>query len=333
MTDILIQFKNTKIAEITNNYKLNVQSLIKYYSSLINNISKSRYTLSYKRNAINNLNKIINNKLNALEKKLDIDILNIKNLSYNKITPGQNKNALLIGINYTGTQYELNGCINDANSIYLLLNSLNFQNIQILTDNTSIKPTRDNIISNFTNLLSNANSGDVIFFSYSGHGTYILDKNNNEVTGNDQMIVPSDFNSILDDDLKKIINTNLKSGVTLISIFDCCFSGSVLDLKYQYFDSLDNNNLNLNNNETDTNGNVIMISGCSDIQTSADAVINEKAQGALTWAFLETFNSQKNLTWKELLENMRDLLKNSKFDQIPQLSSGKLIDMETPVFI
>jgi len=333
MSDSLTQFKNFKIIQITNIFNYNVKVVVNYYSALINNISRSRYSLTYKRNTINNLNNTMNNTLNALRKKFNDDILNIKNLSYNKIIPGINKSALLIGINYSGTQNQLNGCINDANSIDSLLKSFNFPNIQLLTDNTSIKPTRDNILNNFTSLLSNAKSGDVIFFFYSGHGSYIADKNNNEFTGNDQMIVPCDLKYILDDDLKQIINKNLKSGVTLISLFDCCFSGSVLDLKYQYLDSLDNNNLTLNTNETDTNGNVIMISGCSDIQTSADALINNKNQGALTWAFLETFNSQKNLTWKQLLQGMRDLLKNSKFDQIPQLSSGKLIDIETAVFI
>jgi len=333
MADPLTQFKNLKISQITNIFNYNVKVVVNYYSAFINNISRSRYSLTYKRNTINNLNNTMNNTLNALRKKFNDDILNIKNLSYNKIIPGINKSALLIGINYNGTQNQLNGCINDANSIDSLLKSFNFPNIKLLTDNTSIKPTRDNILNNFTSLLSNAKSGDVIFFFYSGHGSYTADKNNNEFTGKDQMIVPCDLNCILDDELKEIINKNLKSGVTLISLFDCCFSGSVLDLKYQYLDSLDNNNLTLNANETDTNGNVIMISGCSDIQTSVDALINNKNQGALTWAFLETFNSQKNLTWKKLLQGMRDLLKNSKFDQIPQLSSGKLIDIETAVFI
>ena len=334
MAHSLTQFKIFKIIQITNIFNYNVKLVVNYYSALINNVSRSRYNLLYKRNTINYLNKYMNNTLNALRKQFNDNILNIKNLSYNEIIPGINKSALLIGINYTGTQNQLNGCINDANSIDSLLRSFNFPNINLLTDdNTLIKPTRDNILSNFTSLLSNAKSGDVIFFFYSGHGSYTADKNNNEFTGNDQMIVPCDLKCILDDDLKQIINTNLKSGVTLISMFDCCFSGSVLDLKYQYLDSLDNNNLTLNTNETDTNGNVIMISGCSDIQTSADALINNKNQGALTWAFLETFNSKKNITWKQLLQSMRELLQNSKFDQIPQLSSGKLIDIETAVFI
>ena len=138
---------------------------------------------------------------------------------------------------------------------------------------------------------------------------------------------------IVDDDLKTIINKNLKNNVTLIAMFDSCFSESVLDLKYQYLDSLNNNNFTENNNETDTTGNVIMISGCSDIQTSSDATINGKKQGALTWAFLETFKSNNNLTWKQLLEGMRDLLESKNFTQIPQLSCGKFINIDTPVFI
>ena len=333
MGDSLTQLKKLKIIEITNIYNYNVKFVVNYYSILINNVYKSMYTLSYKKKEINNLKKNMNNTLNSLKKKFYNYILNIKNLSYSKITPGKNKSALIIGINYVGSENELNGCINDANSINSLLKSFNFQNINLLTDNTSIKPTRNNILYHFTNLLKNSVSGDIIFFFYSGHGSYTADTNKDELTGNDQMIVPCDFNCIVDDDLKNIINKNLKSGVTVIAMFDSCFSQSVLDLKYQYLESLDSNNLNLNNNETDTNGNVIMISGSSDLQTSDDAVINDKAQGALTWAFLETFNSQKNLTWKQLLQNMRDLLKNKGFSQIPQLSSGKFIDIETSFFI
>jgi hypothetical protein len=60
-------------------------------------------------------------------------------------------------------------------------------------------------------------------------------------------------------------------------------------------DSLDNNNFTENINETETTGNVIMISGCSDVQTSMDASINNKSQGAMTWAFLESFKSEKNI--------------------------------------
>jgi hypothetical protein len=58
------------------------------------------------------------------------------------------------------------------------------------------------------------------------------DKNNNEKTGNDQLIVPCDLNEILDDELKSIIQTNLKKDVTLIALFDCCHSGTICDMPW-----------------------------------------------------------------------------------------------------
>jgi len=244
-----------------------------------------------------------------------------------------NNSALLIGINYIGTDNELYGCINDTTSINSLISNCNFQKISILTDNTVKKPNHNNILDEFKNLLINSQAGDVLLFFYSGHGSYILDKNKNEKTGNDQVIVPCDLNGIIDDELKNIIQTNLKKDVTLIALFDCCFSGSILDLKYQYMDSLDKNNFTENSNESETVGNVIMISGCSDTQTSNDANINNTNQGAMTWAFLEAFKSQKNITWRQLLISMRELLQKSNFNQTPQLTSGIFFNIDSPVFI
>jgi hypothetical protein len=222
----------------------------------------------------------------------------------------KSNSALLIGINYFGTQHELYGCINDTSSINSLISSYNYKKVCILTDNTEKKPNRSNILTEFKNLLSNSQSGDVLLLFYSGHGSYILD-----------------------DELKSIIQTNLKKDVTLIALFDCCHSGSILDLKYQYMDSLDKNNFTENINETETTGNVIMISGCSDVQTSSDASINNKNQGAMTWAFLEAFKSEKNITWRNLLIKMRDLLQKSDFEQLPQLTSGSFLNIDSPVFI
>ena len=111
------------------------------------------------------------------------------------------------------------------------------------------------------------------------------------------------------------------------------FSGSVLDLKYQYLDSLEKNNFTENINESETVGNVIMISGCSDVETSNDANINNTNQGAMTWAFLQAFKSQKNITWRQLLISMRDLLQKSNFRQAPQLTPGAFFNIDTPVFI
>ena len=327
------KYKALKIKQITDIYNINVLNLNNYYTNTLNSIKRSKNTNANKNKLINALTIEVNNKLNLLKIRYNNDIARINNLVMPEIINKINNSALLIGINYIGTSNELFGCINDTNSINSLISNCNFKNICILTDNTEKKPDRNNILSEFKNLLINSQSGDVLLFFYSGHGSYILDKNNNEKTGYDQLIIPCDLKSILDDELKSIIQTNLKKDVTLIALFDCCFSGSVLDLKYNYMDSLDKNDFTENINENETTGNVIMISGCSDIQTSSDAYINNKNQGAMTWSFLEAFKSEKNITWRNLLIKMRNLLKQSNYKQIPQLTSGSFLNIDSPVFI
>lgn len=68
-----------------------------------------------------------------------------------------------------------------------------------------------------------------------------------------------------------------------------------------------------------------------DNQTSADAYINSKYQGAMTWSFLDTVNKTPNLTWIELITTMRSSLKTSTYQQIPQLSSGKKLDLTAKI--
>jgi hypothetical protein len=330
------KYKALKIKQLTNIYNINVNNLNIYYNNALNNIKRSKNTNANKNKLIQNLNNEITLKFQMLKKQYDNDILKINNLAMPEIKNIKNNSALLIGINYFKTNYELFGCINDANAICSLISDYNFNKINILTDNVKILekiPNRNNIIREFKNLLIDSQAGDVLLLFYSGHGSYILDKNNNEKTGKDQMIIPCDFNSIVDDEFKSIIQTNLKKDVTLIALFDCCHSGTVLDLKYQYMDSLEKNNYTENANETETIGNVIMISGCNDIQTSSDSFFNNKNQGAMTWAFLQAFKSEKDITWRKLLIKMRDLLQKSNFSQIPQLSSGSFLNIDSPVFI
>jgi hypothetical protein len=80
---------------------------------------------------------------------------------------------------------------------------------------------------------------------------------------------------------------------------------------------------------------VIMYSGCKDDQTSADATIGGGHVGAMSWAFLKTMAEQGeggNLSYLEVLQNTRGALKG-KYDQIPQLSLGYEMDLNTPFSI
>ena len=331
MSQELIQYKNYRVTELKNIYNNNCKIALQNYNNSVNIILKSRSLI--KSQQINKVKSILVSTISNLTNKYNADILAVKNFIPKQIQINKEKKALLVGINYIGTQNELFGCINDVKSIKERITTKGFTNINILTDLTTKKPTKANIVSEFKNLLINSQSGDLLFFLYSGHGSYTLDRNNDETDGYDELIVTSDLQGIRDDELKTIIQENLKQDVTLFAMFDSCFSGSVLDLRYQYMDSLNYDNYTENNKATITNGNVFMISGCTDNQTSADAVFNNKPNGAMTWSLIESLKQSQNINWRALVKSMRNLLKTSRFPQIPQFSSGSFVNIDTPIFI
>ena len=60
-----------------------------------------------------------------------------------------NRHALLVGIEYLGTPNALPGCHRDVNNMRnLLQGSLNYNtpNISVVTENSGIQPTRQNIL-------------------------------------------------------------------------------------------------------------------------------------------------------------------------------------------
>ena len=331
MSKELIQYKQYRLAELKNIYNNNCISITKYYNNIMNSILKT--SALNKTQQINSTKNVLASNINKLTVKYNSDCLGIKNFNPIQIKINKNKKALLIGINYTGTKNELFGCINDVNAIKERITNQGFTSVNTITDLTTKKPTRNNILTEFKNLLVNSQAGDLLFFMYSGHGSYALDRNGDEQDGYDELIVTSDLQGITDDEFKTLIQQNLKKDVTLFAMFDCCFSGSFLDLKYQYMDSMNYDNYTENNKDDNTIGNVFMISGCTDEQTSADAVINNKACGAMSWSLLESLKQQQKLSWRELVKSMRDLLKISKFDQIPQFSSGLFVDIDASIFI
>ncbi|HEY9639764.1 MAG TPA: caspase family protein, partial [Coleofasciculaceae cyanobacterium] len=91
------------------------------------------------------------------------------------------KLALLVGINQYQSIRGLNGCLNDVKlQKHLLIHRFGFnpQDIYEVSDETDLKPTRDNILSAFDEyLIKQAKPGDVVVFHYSGHGDLVRDPN------------------------------------------------------------------------------------------------------------------------------------------------------------
>lgn len=154
-----------------------------------------------------------------------------------------NRKALLIGCNYSGTQNALNGCINDVHNVKnFIIRGYGYKedDIVVLTDDQSAanrRPTKANILRAMQWLVKDARPNDSLFFHYSGHGGTTEDLDGDEDDGLDSTIYPTDFPTagfIIDDVMHDIMVKPLPQGCRLTAIYDCCHSGTALDLPYMY---------------------------------------------------------------------------------------------------
>jgi len=68
----------------------------------------------------------------------------------------------------------------------------------------------------------------------------------------------------------------------------------------------------------------VLITGCRDTQTSADAYIGGSYNGALTYSLVQTIKEGKGrLTYRQLHEGAMKRLRRGRFDQVPQLESRR----------
>ncbi|CAK4497194.1 unnamed protein product [Aphanomyces euteiches] len=308
------------------------------------------------------------------------------------------KKALFIGINYFGTEAELRGCIKDVENLMRFVQKecgFPANNMRRLTDDRQgrDRPTRANILAGMRWLVENARPG--MLSPLGMPHNRLQDEDGDEADGEDETICPVDYDEagmITDDEMHAIMCASLPAGVKLTAIFDCCHSGSVLDLPFMY--TIDGNldiheenrvalaarqflkagtNASLNTvndlaavgldflkgdskrakegfqsgmkamSSSDENGqgpvakdrvkdrttraDVILLSGCKDTQTSADAVIDGTATGAMSYAFISTMKEHDfDITYQELLRSLREFMLK-EYTQIPCLSAGRALNM------
>ncbi len=241
------------------------------------------------------------------------------------------KRAFLIGINYIGSSCELKGCVNDVLNVRkLLMDSFCYlpENIIMLDDmGLNEMPTKANILKYLDEFVGKTQDGDTLFIHYSGHGSQVDDIDGDEILnveapGKDDVLCPCDYDKyngeegfITDDYLKANVVNKLPRGAKLRVFFDCCFSGTMLDLPYIY----KHGKFSFIENVCEGTDDCVTISGCRDNQTSADAYINDKYSGALTWALLKVLNSVNKVstTWLSLLTVAQHHLANDGYDQVP----------------
>ena len=269
------------------------------------------------------------------------------------------KKALLVGINYPGTSHALRGCVNDVMLMSQVLSKrfgFKSRDKRMLTDASA---TTHNILQRLRWLVKGAQPGDVLYFHFSGHGSQMVDQKYDqdyEPDGLDEIICPVDLDwrtrVIRDDDLKMIFN-QVPEGVNLTAVLDCCHSGGGADHLYQYqptgvaavdHDPFSPNKSRLLPMPADIANRAIgldikprsrgvslgggrttglLISGCQSHQTSADAWIHNKYQGAATF-FLnhELQKARYNLDYETLVERMNQKLEQYGYTQRPELNGA-----------
>ena len=250
----------------------------------------------------------------------------LSSVSYHAPKSTSPKKALLLGLNYPNTPNALSGCVNDVVNIRnLLINTYGFKatdielitDVQIGTDGTATKTsiTQNQVVQAMSRFFNGVAANDHLFIYYSGHGVSVADASHDETDGKDEAIYFID-NILSDDHLSKML-LSLPYQVKATLFFDCCFSGTMCDLPYRYVNStylVESNKI--------FRADIVTLSGCLDSQTSADAFDSKRnmPSGALTSALLDTLEKDPNLTWHNILLNVRKLLVERGFEQIPQLA-------------
>ena len=245
--------------------------------------------------------------------------------------------AILFGINYNQSpESRLRGCVNDVkNMAKFLKETAKYDVVKLYTDEQSIdKVTGHYIINAIYKLAIDSHRYNLerVWIHYSGHGCSIRDQDGDEEDHKDECIVPADYKyrGVITDDLIKRVLRYFNKNTKVTCVFDCCHSGTIGDLRYRY---IDNENKHVENSKSKCQANVLMLSGCMDSQTSADAYNvrgRREFSGAMTSCLLLAMIESSKVF--DVLEVLKKYLKSKRFTQIPQLTSSIELSTDTSLY-
>lgn len=267
------------------------------------------------------------------------------------------KRAVLIGINkYQVPGSDLNGCVNDVKNLSGALKIYYGFADKDITTLTDLKATKKAMQTAIQKLIGSGKKGDTLLLHYSGHGSNVPDDNGDEADHRDEILCPTDLDwkdTLRDDWLRKTFN-KLQKGVSLTVIMDCCHSGTItrvmtppdapvrerfLPCPLDFMATESGRKLRgtvrvqsgkaprgrkRKSDVVHADIPELLITGCRDTQTSADADINGIYNGALTYYLVESIKeAEGKLTYRELHKMTTAKLKAEDFDQVPQLEGQK----------
>lgn len=240
--------------------------------------------------------------------------------------------AVVVGTNYQGTDYELSGCLNDALDWGALLGGKGY----LVTPLLGSAAIRDVIEETLLREVAALGWGDRLVVTYSGHGTYVPDRNGDEVDGYDEAWCPDDMQTaglITDDTLGSIFDT-ARTGVGILVLSDSCYSGTMTrfapdarpgDVRFLHPARIASVPQVSSGNEErseplrrDYNSRASLVSGSSEWDVSYDAWFGSRANGAFTRAAIDAYQSGMSLSaWHKATVAL--LASWKQFPQVPQL--------------
>jgi len=253
--------------------------------------------------------------------------------------------GLLVGINaYPGN--ELNGCVNDVTDMADFLVShcgFNESDLRLITDS---RATTQAIKDRLKWLVGEAKVGDRIIFHYSGHGAqFPMRDAEGKVSRVDECICPVDFDwteahTIRDKEFNELFSA-VPKGVIFTWVSDSCFSGDLakefLQPKRKIKSMPMPADIAWRLRTAETTGikrvafehilqdfNVVLASGCGQRETSSDAQIDNRFNGALTYYLLHTLSAPDGLTrpLEYVVARTRAELQQNGYAQHPQLQGS-----------
>ena len=241
------------------------------------------------------------------------------------------KRAIVIGVNdYPGVDMDLAGCVNDADDWATLLVGRGVET-RILADGQA---TRDGILSALVGMVSELQKGDTLFFTFSGHGTYVADTNGDEPDRRDEGICPHDVMTagpILDDELNALFAARAK-GSQIVLICDSCFSGtiakgSILTRRVARFMPQSVGYKAHRSMAPIREQAGVSLSGCKDSEVSYDGSFGGRPNGAFTYWAIRTFKGC--LTYNSWMAEIRRHLPSRDYPQTPQIN-GSMLERNRP---
>jgi hypothetical protein len=240
------------------------------------------------------------------------------------------KRALLFGINAYGGGNNLNGCINDINDVEKKL--INEFPDFVITKYKDSQVTCKLFYDTIKEAILSMPKGGVLYIHYSGHGTQIPSAQ--EANGYHEALYLFD-GPFIDDRFQELVALVPSLG-KLIAKFDSCFSGDMLrELQMGLVDSIPIKNrfyqmegVPVMHNVVGSfakavTNNCIVVSGCSEEQTSADAYINGRYNGAFT--YFDNLSYSAKSTYQQEINAIHVYLPKGQYDQNPTIDGDSTL--------